>query len=42
VRAHGRGRASGLSLDSRFSQVWTLRDGKAVAMQEHPLPGRLG
>ena len=42
VRAHGRGRASGLALDSRFSQVWTLRDGKAVAMEEHPLPGRLG
>jgi ketosteroid isomerase-like protein len=42
VRAHGRGRASGLSLDSRFSQVWTLRDGKAVTMQEHPLAGRLG
>ena len=42
VRAHGRGRASGLSLDSRFSQVWTFRDGMAVAMEEHPLPGRLG
>jgi ketosteroid isomerase-like protein len=36
VRAHGRGRASGLALDSRFSQIWTVRDGVAIAMEEHP------
>ena len=36
VRGHGRGRASGLQLDTRFCQVWKLRDGKAVAMQEYP------
>jgi ketosteroid isomerase-like protein len=35
VRGHGRGRASGLELDSRFCQVWTLRSGTAVAMEEH-------
>jgi ketosteroid isomerase-like protein len=35
VRGHGRGRASGVQLESRFCQVWTLRDGKAVAMEEH-------
>jgi ketosteroid isomerase-like protein len=31
----GRGRASGLELDSRFCQVWTVRDGLAVAMAEY-------
>ena len=35
VRAHGRGRASGVQLDSRFCQVWTVRGGSAVAMEEH-------
>jgi ketosteroid isomerase-like protein len=35
VRGHGRGRASGLQLDSRFCQVWTVRDGTAVAMEEY-------
>jgi ketosteroid isomerase-like protein len=35
VRGHGRGRASGVQLESRFCQVWTLRDGKAVRMEEH-------
>jgi ketosteroid isomerase-like protein len=35
VRGHGRGRASGLELDNRFCQVWTVRDGTAVAMEEH-------
>ena len=37
VRAHGRGRASGLALDARFSQVWTVRDGTAIAMEERAL-----
>ena len=36
VHAHGRGRASGLALNTRFCQVWTVRDGAAIAMQEHP------
>jgi ketosteroid isomerase-like protein len=34
VRAHGRGRGSGLELHSDFCQVWTVQDGTAVAMQE--------
>jgi ketosteroid isomerase-like protein len=36
VNGRGRGRASGLELDSRFCQVWTVRDGMALAMEEHP------
>ena len=36
VRAFGRGRASGVPLDTSFCQVWTVRDGTAVAMEEHP------
>jgi ketosteroid isomerase-like protein len=35
VSGHGRGRASGLALDSRFCQVWTVRADQAVAMEEH-------
>jgi ketosteroid isomerase-like protein len=35
VSGHGRGRGSGLALDSRFCQVWTVRDDQAVAMEEH-------
>jgi ketosteroid isomerase-like protein len=35
VRASGRGRASGVELDTSFCQVWTVREGKAVAMAEH-------
>ena len=35
VHAHGRGRASGVSLDTRFCQVWAARDGSATAMTEH-------
>jgi ketosteroid isomerase-like protein len=35
VRGHGRGRASGVELETRFCQVWTLRHGAAVAMGEH-------
>jgi ketosteroid isomerase-like protein len=35
VRAHGRGRASGLQLETSFCQVWTVRDGQALAMEEH-------
>jgi ketosteroid isomerase-like protein len=35
VHGHARGRASGLMLDSRFCQVWTVRDETAVAMEEY-------
>ena len=35
VHGHGRGRASGVELDNRFCQVWTLRRGKAAAMEEY-------
>jgi ketosteroid isomerase-like protein len=35
VHGHGRGRASGVELETRFCQVWTLRRGKAVAMEEY-------
>jgi ketosteroid isomerase-like protein len=35
VRGHGRGRASGVELHSVFCQVWTLRDGMALRMEEH-------
>jgi ketosteroid isomerase-like protein len=35
VHGHGRGRGSGLQIDNRFCQVWTVRDGTAVAMQEY-------
>jgi ketosteroid isomerase-like protein len=35
VHGHGRGRASGLQLDTRFCQVWTLRGGTATGMEEY-------
>jgi len=35
VRGHGRGRASGLELDNHFCQVWNLRCGTAVGMEEY-------
>jgi ketosteroid isomerase-like protein len=35
VRGHGRGRASGLQLENHFCQVWTVRGGTAVAMEEY-------
>jgi ketosteroid isomerase-like protein len=35
VRGHGRGRASGLKLDSRFCQVWTVRGETALRMEEY-------
>jgi ketosteroid isomerase-like protein len=35
VHGHGRGRASGLALNNRFCQLWTLRDGAAIAMEEY-------
>lgn len=35
VHAHGRGRASGLQIETRFCQVWTVRSGMAVRMDEY-------
>jgi ketosteroid isomerase-like protein len=35
VHGHGRGRASGLQVDTRFCQVWTVRDGAAAGMEEY-------
>jgi ketosteroid isomerase-like protein len=35
VHGHARGRASGLALDNRFWQLWTVRDGAAIAMEEY-------
>jgi ketosteroid isomerase-like protein len=35
VHGRARGRASGLELNNRFCQVWTLRDGLAVGMDEY-------
>jgi ketosteroid isomerase-like protein len=35
VHGHGRGRASGLQLDTRFCQLWTVRDGTAIEMGEY-------
>ena len=35
VNARGRGRGSGLALETRFCQVWTVRDGTALAMWEY-------
>ena len=35
VNAQGRGRGSGLALETRFCQVWTVCDGTALTMQEY-------
>src|SRR5215218_5414429 len=35
VNGRGRGRASGVELDNRFCQVWMVRAGKALTMEEH-------
>ena len=35
VNGRARGRGSGLEIENRFCQVWTVRDGVAVAMEEH-------
>jgi ketosteroid isomerase-like protein len=35
ARGHGRGRASGVQLDSPFCQVWTVRGAIAVGMDEY-------
>lgn len=36
VHQTGRGRGSGIEIDQRFAQVWTLRDGRAVGMVMYP------
>jgi ketosteroid isomerase-like protein len=36
VYGRARGRGSGVELDSRFCQVWTVRGGTAHAMTEYP------
>lgn len=36
VRAYGRGRASGVELDTRFRQVWSFSKGVATRLEEHP------
>jgi carboxymethylenebutenolidase len=35
VRGHGRGPVSELALESRFCQLWTVREGRALRMEEH-------
>jgi ketosteroid isomerase-like protein len=35
VRGYARGRASGLALDTRFCQVWTVGDTVALRVQEY-------
>src|SRR5215212_11103067 len=35
VRGHGRGRGSGLQLDTRFCQVWTISGETALGMEEY-------
>jgi uncharacterized protein len=35
VHGHGRGRGSGLELGARFCQVWTIREGRALRMEEY-------
>ena len=34
VRFHGRGRASGVEVETRFYEVYTLRDGKVLRIDE--------
>ena len=36
VHGYARGRASGVELDARFCQVWTVWRGTAVGMEEYP------
>jgi ketosteroid isomerase-like protein len=38
LRQHGRSKATGLAVDMRFAQVWTLREGKQVRMQMYADP----
>ncbi len=38
VRQRGRAKGTGLRVDMRFGQVWTLRDGKQVRMEMYATP----
>ena len=38
LRQHGRSKATGLPVDMRFGQVWTIRDGKQLRMQMYASP----
>lgn len=38
VRQRGRSKATGLSIDMRFAQVWTLRDGLETRMDMYAEP----
>ena len=35
IHQWGRGKASGVTVENRFWQVWTLRDGKAIRATHH-------
>ena len=39
VSQRGRSKATGLPVDMRFAQVWTLRDGKQIRMEMYADPG---
>jgi len=38
VNQRGRSKATGIPVDMRFAQVWTLRDGRAIRMQMYANP----
>jgi ketosteroid isomerase-like protein len=38
LRQRGRSKATGLPVDMRFGQVWTLREGKQVRMEMYATP----
>ncbi len=38
VNQRGRSKASGIPVDMRFAQVWTLRNGQGIRMQMYASP----
>ena len=38
LNQRGRSKATGIPVDMRFAQVWTLRDGQAIRMQMYASP----
>ena len=38
LNQRGRSKASGIPVDMRFAQVWTLRDGQGIRMQMYASP----
>lgn len=38
VNQRGRSKATGIPVDMRFAQVWTLRDGQGIRMQMYASP----